>query len=32
MIKYERELFKLIKERMVTDLEVSELQMSEYDC
>lgn len=32
MIKYERELFKLIKERMVPDLEVSELQMSEYDC
>lgn len=32
MIKYERELFKLIKERMAPDLELSEHQMSKYDC
>ena len=32
MIKYERELFKLIKERLAPDLELSEHQMSKYDC
>lgn len=32
MIKYERELFKLIKERLAPDLELSEHPMSKYDC
>ncbi len=32
MIKYERELFNLIKERIADDLKVSEHKMSKYDC
>jgi hypothetical protein len=32
MIKYERELFNLIKERIADDLQVSEHKMSKYDC
>ena len=32
MIKYERELFKLIKQHLAHDLEESEHKMSKYDC
>lgn len=32
MIKYERELFNLIKEKIADDLKVSEHKMSKYDC
>ena len=32
MVKYERELFNLIKERIADDLKVSEHNMSKYDC
>jgi hypothetical protein len=32
MVKYERELFKLIKQHLANDLEESERKMSKYDC
>jgi hypothetical protein len=32
MVKYERELFKLIKQHLAQDLEESEHKMSKYDC
>lgn len=32
MVKYERELFNLIKNRIAEDLKVSEHKMSKYDC